>query len=83
MMAAANPPRSMIMKIPDNLSRALTTAIREHLGHGKGTREVTISRIGTVHVKGYANGRTDHVGWRFAGYTGDVLRDIERSKPQT
>ena len=59
----------------------MTTAqqIRQHLDHGRGTREVRIRQNGEVHIRGSVD-ELDHSGWKFAGYVDDLLQEIEREK---
>lgn len=60
-----------------NLTAAQKTAIRAHLNHGLGTRQVRITKDGEVHYRGSAD-ELDHGGWKFGGYASEVLRNIER-----
>lgn len=56
---------------------AQKTAIRAHLDHGRGTREVKITKGGEVHIRGSVD-ELDHGDWKFRGYVEDVLSEIAR-----
>lgn len=59
------------------ITTAQKTAIRAHLDHGRGTRQVRITSAGEVHYRGSVD-ELDRGGWKFGGYVEDILRNIER-----
>ena len=57
--------------------------IRDHLGHGEGSRKVRVQRNGEVHYYGSRND-TDrqHDYWHFGGYRDELARQVQYDMEQ-